>query len=976
MPATRYLGRNIKSFIAIYFLLIIKKIISMLRIYYAVTLLFISITFCSAQKPTKPAIFSSASNSRSEGNFLYNLTTTSATYTDLVNPISINNGEVWDEPEYTFPIGFPFEFLEDEIDGFEFYGSGAYMRAATSDPDVYAYAVPFETDLVDRGALDDDEISLSPISYVVEGEPGNRIFKLEFKNAGSYYEMSDNNTLDMFINFQMWLYEGSNTVQFRYGPSSIDNPALFYAEESGAGIAVADYNEEDDIITNLHFIVGNASNPVLSTNQDMPYITGTPPNGTVYTLSLDLPLEVNLLVSQNNSYCAPNNTIEAEVTGGLSPYTYAWSNGESTALINVIDAGTYTVTVTDQIGNTETSSAVIIIPDPMTLTVDVTDETADSAEDGTAEVTATDGLPAYAYEWSNGETTSLIEGLAPGVYQVTVTDDAGCSETAEAVINPFGCAELFLEASTNHNQCAELCEGSITIVEVINGVAPFTYEWENGDSEASIAELCAGTYAVTVTDANLCFAIATYEITSPAPVVPNASSTNETLAGLNDGTATAAPIGGTPPYIYEWSNGEFTQTITGLAPGTYSVVVGDLFNCHGFDTVVIEAGPCAALTSTVTDASCFGICDGSIVVLLGGLPPAEISWTGGNGGALDGESCADEYIISASDGFGCTVVDTFIVGQPGELIASTGSTSETIAGDDGTAWVTPFGGTPPYTYLWNTGSTDSLITGLVADTYFIMLTDANGCTDVDSVQVEPFYCFHIIPDDIDNVFCHDSCDGLIFVTIQGGVGPFEYEWSNGDTSNIIVDLCAGWYSVTVTDLGQGSCEDFIDIEITEPDSFYVIVDEIVHATDSTDGSIQLSTRGGTSPYDYVWFGPDLFLSFEEDISDLAPGEYIYFAYDSNECELTDTIEIFDLIDGLPILAEGVVSIYPNPAKDFLYVKTEVQGDYKVDLFSALGAVVGSWQNATSIDVGHLPSGIYLVAFSNESGRYVERVVIK
>ncbi|HEY3386531.1 MAG TPA: hypothetical protein VGK46_08485, partial [Saprospiraceae bacterium] len=118
----------------------------MLRFSYTVILICISITFCIAQKLPKASPLHSSSHSRSEGTFLYTLTTSSDTYTDLVNPISINNGEIWDEPEYFFPIGFPFELIEDNVSGFIFYGSGSMMRAPTNDPDVFAYIFPFETD--------------------------------------------------------------------------------------------------------------------------------------------------------------------------------------------------------------------------------------------------------------------------------------------------------------------------------------------------------------------------------------------------------------------------------------------------------------------------------------------------------------------------------------------------------------------------------------------------------------------------------------------------------------------------------------------------------------------------------------------------------------------------------------------------------------------------------------------------------------
>ena len=953
-----------------------QKTFDMLRIVYVVILLCISITFDYAQKPVIQSPFTKSSHSRSSGTFLYTLTTTNATYTDLENPISINNGEAWDEPQFEFPIGFPFEMLEEPVDELQFNGSGSGMGAPTQTPYVFANIAPFEADLMDRGGYEDDDISISPISYVIEGAPGNRIFKLEFKNAGSYFEYQTYNTNDMFINFQMWLYEGSNTIQFRFGPSSIDDPDVFYDGTGGPFVGVLIYDEFDDVLSDVHLLTGNPSDPYLSSNEVAEPLNGTPPNGTVYTLYLDVPMDVNLLVSQTNSYCEPNSTIEAEVSGGVSPYTYAWSNGATTSIINVTDAGTYTVTVTDLIGTTETSAAMITTPDPMALDIVVTSETGDGADDGTAEVTITDGLPPYTYVWDNGGTTSLIENLAPGNYHVTVTDDAGCSETAEAVVNPFGCPELLLEADVLNVVCFDSCDGGIIILDVLNGVSPFNYSWYDGSSGSSIFELCAGFYSVTVSDANLCFVIGTYEITQTTAVGANAFATNETLAGLNDGTATAASFGGTPPYTFAWSNGGTTQTITGLAPGTYSVIVADINDCTAFDTVVVEAGPCAALTAAITEATCYGVCDGSIEVLLGGVPPAELTWTGGNGGSLDGEACAGQYVISASDGLGCTVVGTFTVGQPDELIATTGSTNETIVFEDGTAWVTPSGGTPPYTYLWSNGSADSLISGLLPDTYFITLTDAHGCTDVDSAQVAAFECFHIIVDEAQDVFCHDSCDGLIFVVIQGGVGPFEYAWSTGDTTNIIFDLCAGWYSVTVTDPGQGGCEDFIDIEITEPDTFFFSVDQITHVTDTTEGAIQITLSGGTSPYFPLWFGPDAYVSFEQDIAGLEPGQYILSVIDSHDCEIRDTIEILDMTVGLPTLPAGAISIYPNPAKDFINVDVRLPGDYEVSMYSTVGSAIGTWPNTKRIDVSHLAPGLYVVAFRNAGGLLIERVMIK
>jgi hypothetical protein len=476
-----------------------------------------------------------------------------------------------------------------------------------------------------------------------------------------------------------------------------------------------------------------------------------------------------------------------------------------------------------------------------------------------------------------------------------------------------------------------------------------------------------------VTDNDNCTVIGSWIITEPALLAANASATAETIMGANDGTATANPAGGISPYSFLWSNGGMTSQITGLTPGMYSVIVTDHHNCTAFDTVTVEEGPCAILTATVTDATCFGHCDGSIQI--DGIWVTILWSTGSSSSSLD-SLCAGDYSVTVTDVSGCIVVDTFTADQPDPLIALTGSTNETIAGGDGTAWVVPEGGTAPYTYLWSNGSTDSLITNLVADVYTVTLTDANGCADTSEADVHEFICFIISENEVQHVFCHDSCDGLIFVVPLEGVGPYEYDWSNGDTSNIVFDLCEGWYSVTVTDFGQNNCTAFIDIQILQPDSFYFTFDEVIHLTDTSSASVDVSFFGGTLPYVPVWFGPNGFVSFDEDLSDISPGTYTLNLFDGNDCSVIDSVQVLDMTTALEELPEDKVSIYPNPVTTFLHVDQDFVGDYTVSMYTVLGSRVGLWKNARVIDVMDLATGIYLVRFESVEGFTVRRIIVE
>jgi hypothetical protein len=309
---------------------------------------------------------------RTVQSFIYTLTSFNATYTEITGGTSLNAGEIWDEPTYIMPLAFPFVINGNPVTELEFYGAGSLMRSPTSDPFVYNFIFPFEADLIDRGAF--GTTSLSPISYTVVGSPGSRIQIMQFKNAGSYNEMDFNGTLDMFVNFQMWLYEGSHSIEYRFGPSFINDPALFYDDETGPLSGLTDYDEDNDILSNAHFIVGAAGNPSLSAN--VSFVNGTPPDGKVYRLYIPAPLELNVIGVNATSSCNPNGSATAEVAGGLEPYTYLWSNGATTPGITNLDAGTYSVTVIDSNGDTENGSVTITNVEPLDLIVVTTDETA------------------------------------------------------------------------------------------------------------------------------------------------------------------------------------------------------------------------------------------------------------------------------------------------------------------------------------------------------------------------------------------------------------------------------------------------------------------------------------------------------------------------------------------------------------------------------------------------------------------------
>ncbi len=906
---------------------------------------------------------------RSSGSFTYTLTTIAEPYANLTGAVSINNGDIWDDPIYIVPIGFPFELNGHTISSLEFYGVGAFLSAPTSDPDIVTAVFPFEMDMIDRGEILGE--SQSPLSYKLEGTVGSRIFKLEWNNAGSYSEFFEG-TQNMYINLQLWLYEGSNTIEFRFGDSFVDDPDLFYAGE-GTFMGLTDFDENAEVLSNAHFFSGLIDMPVLSAADVT--IEGTPASGTVYRLSIDLPIELTVTGVNGTSTCDPNGSATAEVTGGTEPYAYLWNNDETTSTISFLQPGTYTVTVTDVNGGNATGSVTITNADPIDPNASATDETFVEGNDGTATAAPTGGSQPYLYAWSNGENTPTIINLSPGVYTVTITDNAGCTAFENVVVGAFGCPEILFDILTTNASCFGACDATIDLT-VSNGSSPYIFLWNNGQGSEDLSGLCSGNYSVTVIDANGCVENSgQIAITEPNAIFANAGSTDETSANANDGTAWVAPTGGLPPYIYSWSNGSTDSLIIGLAPDTYTVVIRDANNCIIAESLTIDSFACS-LTAVVINTNCFQGCDGSIAVTpVNAIEPVTYLWSNGSTIALIDQLCAGSYTVTATDAGGCVAVDTFIVDQPTELLANPSGSDETAPGaNDGSAWATPSGGTPPYTYEWSNGSTDSLITNLFPWVYTVIVTDALGCQDTQNVVINTFPCLGIVESNSTPASCFGLCDGDAGVGVIGGVGPFTYEWNTGDSSNVATNLCAGIYDVTITDEGQ-NCVRIFTFEINEPESILLTIDQIVNITDTTTGGISVTVSGGALPYDFDWTGPNGFTSDEEDLNNLAAGIYDLSVSDANGCIVSESFVVIDERVSTSILSNVDVRLFPNPANETVYIDIEDISGFEVQLRDLDGRVVGTWKEEKTLDVTSMPSGVYLLEGISGQKIFRQKVMI-
>ena len=300
----------------------------------------------------------------------------------------------------------------------------------------------------------------------------------------------------------------------------------------------------------------------------------------------------NLTASGSGTDVDCNGNATGSATGtpanGTAPFSYAWSNGATSATATGLAAGTYTVSITDSLACTATAIVTVTEPSPVAANLSAADPSAAGACDGSITAATTGGTPPFTYIWDNGIVNPI--NLCAGTYCTTITDANGCSVTDCATLtDPAGC-DLTSTATGTNVSCNGDTDGAATVLPQ-NGTTPYTYIWSNGGTAQTETNLGAGQYLVTVTDAAACTAIDTVDIMQPPPINLSLNATDESQQGANDGSITAQLTGGMPPTTYSWSSGASGQTVSNLAPGTYTVTITDGNGCTATETATVAPGP-------------------------------------------------------------------------------------------------------------------------------------------------------------------------------------------------------------------------------------------------------------------------------------------------------------------------------------------------------------------------------------------------
>ncbi len=551
------------------------------------------------------------------------------------------------------------------------------------------------------------------------------------------------------------------------------------------------------------------------------------------------PFLLTAVVSETDVSCngGSNGTATVTANGGTIPYSYLWSTipVQTASTATGLVAGNYLVNVTDNHGCT--ISASLTVTEPSLLIGGISSQVnvnCNGENNGSATVTVIGGTPSYSYLWSDGQVINPAINLSAGIYTVTVTDAHLCSLTASVTITQPLLLSAIISAQTNIN-CNGGNNGSATVI-ASGGTVLYSYTWNTIPVQhtSTATSLSAGIYAVTVTDAHLCTTSASVLLTEPAILVLGISSqTNLVCNGGNNGNATVTCSGGTIPYSYAWNTVpvQTTNIALNLVAGIYTVTVTDAHACTSTASVTItEPSLLIAGLQSLTNVNCFGGNNGSATVSVsGGIIPYLYSWNTlpVQTNATASNLLAGIYTVVVTDMNLCTTAVSVTITQPAASLQATiiAQTNVICYGySNGSATIFVTGGTPAYSYLWNTlpAQTSPTVTNLTAGIYTVTITDAHLCTTTTSVTISqpPQILVSAGPD---ASICETQSYALVFATASNYSSLGWTTLGDGTFSNPTIlnplytlgtnDITAGSVKLVLTAYGIPPCPDSSDTMI-------------------------------------------------------------------------------------------------------------------------------------------------------------------
>ena len=685
---------------------------------------------------------------------------------------------------------------------------------------------------------------------------------------------------------------------------------------------------------------------------------------TIYSSTATVVVKQNpVIATKNISVCSGNSFSVLPVTafGDIVPMgtTYTWSvpvilplnsiTGASQELIPQIDIsqtltnttnllGTATYTVTPKVGDClgVPFTVVVTVVPTIVPTATVVNSTCFGANNGSISLGIVGGSPflvgdTYHITWTgpSGFTSNAqnISSLSPGDYSVTIMDAANCPVAKNYTITEPSEMLLVKDLQTDV-KCFGGTNGALSIT-VSGGTLPYNYVWtKNGtfySNTEDLVALGAGVYQVTVADANSCTPkVASYTIVEPTQlqvtllnavnVLCNGSSTGAITVDVQGGVKSEISVG-VFDYHYSWigPNGfvSTTQNISNLLAGIYQLTVTDENGCSNNLTITITQPSPLVLTTTVVPITTAGN-DGSITLdITGGVLPYTVEWSNLVSGLVQTNLSPGDYTAKVTDGNNCQKQTTVTLINSNFAIFPVVKNISCHGATDGSISLNINGGVPPLKVVWaDNPSAGSVRNGLAGGIYSMTLTDAASNKITKSfVIVEPQPI--TISANVVNAFdCANPNSGSVDIVPIGGTQPYSFMWSNGATTEDLVNVPAGNYFVTVTD--AKACEKIAHYEILRQDPIVVSissVDDFSCVTKKDSKIYTAQVAGGTAPYQFTWSSGAVSGANNQTMQTSQNGIVTLLVKDASGCSTSTSINVV-----IPVIAvpEILITTQPTP----------------------------------------------------------------
>jgi gliding motility-associated-like protein len=642
----------------------------------------------------------------------------------------------------------------------------------------------------------------------------------------------------------------------------------------------------------------------------------------------------NVLPDTTNGDIVPSNTSYIWTTPVIDPagsVTGASAennpqNSISQTLINNTSSPsivTYTVTPTAGICNGNTFNINVTVNPSLIANITLNQISCFQANDGSISAVISGGIPfttgdPYLVSWSGpgGFTSSdaTISNLSPGNYTLTITDQGGCPFSETYIITEPDEILLF-EENVSNVSCFDANDGEIDIT-VTGGSSNYSYNWTlDGNffsSDEDISSLAAGTYEITVSDDNNCISdTLAFIITEPDVLEVSVSNlTNIECFGEANGTIEVNVSGGTPievspgffDYSYSWNgpNG-FTsnlQNLTGLLAGTYTLTITDLNGCQDTIDITLTQPDEIIISVDFTEIECYEDNDASITItnISGGVEPYSIQWSNFGEGMSQTDLSPGNYTITVTDAISCDASITIDIAEPPIFTINPVTINQIscFGANDGSISLSFQGGQSPIDFEWEDDPNAGVDrNNLGPGSYTINISDAAPCTISETFTIfepNPIALNANITNALD---CDDPNSGDINLFVSGGTAPFEFLWSNGETSEDLINIPPGNYQVEVTDAND--CSLTQTFEVTRPPELVldVTTETIIDCEEISVYQIfTAQASGGVPPFTFSWSSGEVSGNNNQIMTTIENGTVILDVTDSLGCTESFSFDVF------------------------------------------------------------------------------------